>query len=152
MNKGRVEQVGSAQDVYERPATAFAYSFLGAVNRFTGRIDGTRLRVGDGLVPISEGNARNGEEVVAYARPHELDILDGDGPDGIPVRVGRVLLSGATARVELTGKIGTNGHAEPQLFEVEMTRQRLSDLNLQPGQPVRLTSERLKVFPITREG
>jgi sulfate transport system ATP-binding protein len=152
MNKGRIEQVGSAQDVYERPATAFAYSFLGAVNRFSGLIDGTRLRVSDGAIPISEGSARNGEEVVAFARPHELDILPGDAPEGVSARVGRVLLSGATARVELTGKIGTNGHTEPQHFEVEITRERLSDLDLRPGQPVRLTSDRLKVFPVARDG
>ena len=46
MNKGRVEQTGSTQEVYEAPATAFAYSFLGAVNRFSGRIEGSSLRVG----------------------------------------------------------------------------------------------------------
>src|SRR5215207_3625434 len=34
MNKGHIEQIGSPQEVYERPASAFAYSFLGAVNRF----------------------------------------------------------------------------------------------------------------------
>ncbi len=153
MNKGRVEQIGSAQDVYERPATAFAYSFLGAVNRFAGRVDGRKLRVGNGAVPFSEGNVRDGDDVVAFARPHELDILTGDGREGIPVRVSRVLLSGATARVELTGKNGANGHAEPQHFEVELTRQQFSDLGLEPGQPVRLTSDRLKVFPATvREG
>src|SRR5712675_2816044 len=46
MNKGRVEQAGTAQEVYEKPGTAFAYSFLGAVNRFAGRIDGFGLRIG----------------------------------------------------------------------------------------------------------
>jgi sulfate transport system ATP-binding protein len=152
MNKGRVEQIGSAQDVYERPATAFAYSFLGAVNRFKGRIDGTQLRVGDGAVSITAGDVRDGDEVEAFARPHELDIVTGIGPEGIPARVGRVLLTGATARVELIGKIGTNGHAEPQNFEVELTRQRLADLDLRPGQPVRLTSDRLKVFPLPLGG
>lgn len=152
MNKGHIEQVGSAQDVYERPATAFAYSFLGAVNRFAGQIDGSHLRVGDGAVLIADANARDGEEVVAFARPHELDILTGDSSEGIPANVGRVLLSGATARIELIGKIGSNGHAESQHFEVEMTRQRLSDLDLRPGQPVRLTSDRLKVFPLPRDG
>ena len=47
---------------------------------------------------------------------------------GLAVKVNRVLLSGATARVELTGLIGANGHAEPQHFEVELTRQQLADL------------------------
>jgi sulfate/thiosulfate transport system ATP-binding protein len=151
MNKGKVEQMGTAQDVYERPATAFAYTFLGAVNRFTGRIDGRNLRVGDGAVPVNQPDAHDGDEVIAFARPHELDILTGDTQQGIPVRVSRVLLSGATARVELTGSIGHNGHAQPQHFEVEVTRQQLSDLDLQLGQPVRLTSDRLRVFPAVRE-
>jgi sulfate transport system ATP-binding protein len=57
-------------------------------------------------------------------------------------------VSGATARVELTCKTGVNGHAETQHFEVELTRDQLNDLGLQPGQPVRLTSSRLRVFPL----
>ena len=150
MNKGRIEQIGSAPDVYERPATAFAYSFLGAVNRFCGRVEGTSLRVGKDTVPLAEAGAADGEEVVAFARPHELEIASADSAPGIAVKVNRVLLSGATARVELTGLIGSNGHAEPQHFEVEMTRQRLADLDLRPGQPARLTSSRLRVFPLER--
>ena len=58
--------------------------------------------------------------------------------------------STASGAMKLTGLIGSNGHAEPQSFEVEMSRQRLSDLDLQPGQPVRLTSSRLRVFPLER--
>jgi sulfate transport system ATP-binding protein len=153
MNKGRVEQAGTAQDVYEHPATAFAYSFLGAVNRFTGRVDGQCLRIGDDTVPLVEPGAASGEDVIAYARPHELDILvAGDATQGIAVRVTRVLLSGAVARVELAGTVGTNGHAAPQHFEVELTRQRLAELDLKAGQPVRLTSSRLRAFPLDRQG
>jgi len=66
------------------------------------------------------------------------------------VKVNRVLVSGALARVELTGLVGANGHAEPQHFEVELTRARLDELGLQTGQPVRLTSSRLRVFPAGR--
>jgi len=150
MNKGRIEQIGTAQDVYERPATAFAYSFLGAVNRFAGRIDGLSIRMGKDVVPLAQPAIADGEEVVAFARPHELEIVTDSGSQGLTVKVNRVLLSGATARVELTGLVGTNGHAEPQHFEVEMTRQQLADLALQPGQPVRLTSSRLRVFPLDR--
>jgi hypothetical protein len=41
------------------------------------------------------------EDVIAYARPHELDIVvDGDAREGVPASVRRVLLSGAVARVE----------------------------------------------------
>jgi sulfate/thiosulfate transport system ATP-binding protein len=154
MNKGHIEQTGSAQEVYEQPATAFAYTFLGAVNRFPGKVDGPHLRVGDDAVPLAaNAAAEDGADVVAFARPHELDIvLDGNGRQGLAAKVHRVLVSGATARVELTGTVGTNGKAQPQHFEVELTRQQLADLALQPGQAVRLTSSRLKVFPLERQG
>ncbi len=153
MNKGRIEQTGTAQEVYEKPATAFAYTFLGAVNRFPGRVDGPNLRIGEDAVPLADPAAEHGTDVIAFARPHELDIVvDCAAKQGLAAKVNRVLLSGATARVELTGTIGTNGKAQPQHFEVELTRQRLAELGLQPGQPVRLTSSRLRVFPLARQG
>jgi sulfate transport system ATP-binding protein len=153
MNKGRVEQTGSTQDVYEQPATAFAYSFLGAVNRLPGRVDGDSLRVGDVTVPLAEcAGVCGGEEVVAFARPHELDIVvDGEGGQGVPASVRRVLVSGAVARVELTGDAAGGETAESPRFEVEISRERLRQLNLQAGQVVRLTSSRLRVFPVDRQ-
>jgi sulfate transport system ATP-binding protein len=153
MNKGRVEQTGATQDVYEQPATAFAYSFLGAVNRLPGRVDGDSLRVGDVTVPLAEcAGVCGGEEVVAFARPHELDIVvDGEGGQGVPASVRRVLVSGAVARVELTGDAAGGETAESPRFEVEITRERLRQLNLQAGQVVRLTSSRLRVFPVDRQ-
>jgi sulfate transport system ATP-binding protein len=155
MNKGRVEQTGPTQEVYEKPATAFAYSFLGAVNQLPGRIEGDTLRVGDATVPLAERiGVQGGENVIAYARPHELDIvLDGAGGsgEGVPASVRRVLVNGAVARVELTGVCQGAGSGEPPRFEVELTRERLAQLNLQPGQAVRLTSTRLKVFPAERQ-
>ncbi len=42
MNKGEVEQVGSPQDIYLRPSTAFAASFLGAVNWIDPNVVGVR--------------------------------------------------------------------------------------------------------------
>ena len=153
MQAGRIEQAGTAQEVYERPVSAFAYSFLGAVNKLAGRIEGQTLRIdADAAVPVAEGDAREGEDVVAYARPHELEIsVDQTAPSGIAANVNRILLSGATARVELTGRIGLNGHAQQQHFEVELTRQELANLGIAPGQSVRLTSSRLKIFPKRRD-
>jgi sulfate/thiosulfate transport system ATP-binding protein len=153
MNKGRVEQTGTTQEVYEHPATAFAYSFLGAVNTFPGRVEGDTLRVGNAAVPLAERSGVHSDEVVAFARPHEIDIVKdaGDAAQGLPAQVQRVLISGATARVELTGDAADRGGEEPPRFEVEITRERLAQLNLQPGQAVRLTSSRLRVFPAERQ-
>ena len=42
MNHGKVEQIGSPQEVYDKPASPFVYQFLGNVNLFRSRIDGDR--------------------------------------------------------------------------------------------------------------
>jgi sulfate transport system ATP-binding protein len=63
MNEGHIEQIGSPDEVYDRPATPFVYKFVGNVNLFHGRID-------DGKAHIHK---RETEHVV-YARPHALDI------------------------------------------------------------------------------
>jgi sulfate transport system ATP-binding protein len=154
MNKGRVEQTGLTQEVYDGPATAFACGFLGAVNQLPGRVDGDTLRIGDATVPlVGCCGVGRGEDVIAYARPHDLDIVvDGDAREGLPASVKRVLVSGATARVELLGAARADGDtAPPARFEVELTRERLAQLDLQPGQAVRLTSSRLKVFALDRQ-
>ena len=57
MNKGKVEQAGSVRDVYASPATPFVYSFLGAVNEFSGRVEGSHLRIGNDVLPNANGSA-----------------------------------------------------------------------------------------------
>ena len=143
MNQGAVEQIGTPEEVYSRPATPFVYGFLGAVNLFHGRVDGEGLRVGDARLPQQAGGFGEGTEVLAFARPHELDIVvDADASAGIAARVSRVLAFGITARVELDGVNGARG----QHFEVEITRERVERLGLAEGQAVRLLPSHLSLF------
>ncbi|HUJ38361.1 MAG TPA: sulfate ABC transporter ATP-binding protein [Hyphomicrobium sp.] len=148
MNKGKVEQSGSVRDVYASPATPFVYSFLGAVNEFSGRVEGSHLRIGNDVLPNSSGSLSDGKEVVAFARPHEIEIIPepSGARMGIAAKVQRIMRLGAVARVELAALNGASASHAPRYFEVEMTPQRLSELNLATGQPVRLVSERLRVF------
>ena len=144
MNRGRVEQVGTVREVYAKPATPFVYSFLGAVNKFTGQVEGDYLRVGGDVMPIAGGaGGTEGLDAVAFARPHELDIVaDQASTVGVPATVSRILDVGAIARVELSAAApaanGSGKAAQPQYFEVELSAQKLSELNLAAGQPVRL--------------
>jgi sulfate transport system ATP-binding protein len=147
MNKGRVEQEGATSDVYERPATAFAYSFLGAVNRLPGSVQGQALKIGDDLIPASTSSLAAGDAAIAFARPYELKISTEINSTGLAARVNRVLLSGAVARVELTGEKVLNGSGRPPELEVELTREELAQLGLSIGQRVRLLSHNLRAFP-----
>src|SRR5437660_800019 len=63
MDHGRIEQIGSPEEVYNQPATPFVYNFLGNVNLFHGRIDGDKAYI----------NERETGHVV-YVRPHLLEI------------------------------------------------------------------------------
>ena len=153
MNQGRVEQVGTAQEVYERPASRFAYSFLGAVNTLPGYVEsGGHLRVGDYSLPIEPSSLHTGDHAIAFARPHELRIDASHGAShGVAAKVNRILLNGATARVELSGSAVLNGSGEVPHFEVEMTREHLATLTLSLGQTVRVTAPKLRVFPYRAE-
>jgi sulfate transport system ATP-binding protein len=147
INRGTVEQAGTARDVYMNPGTPFVYEFLGAVNAFRGCIEGSNLRVGTALMPNADASLADGRDVVAFARPHELEIVesrDGDSV-GVPARVNRILSVGPLARVELSALNGIH-FGEPQFFEVELPSVRLDELKLGTGQFVRLVSSRLRVF------
>ena len=138
MDHGRVEQVGTPAEVYERPATPFVYGFLGAVNRFEGRSENGRLRIGEHTLAHGQAQA-DGTLLQAYARPHELQILTTPGAEGLAARVERVLTFGAASRIELTGPDG-------QHLEAELGREEAAALNLQSGQQVKLQTSRLSLF------
>jgi sulfate transport system ATP-binding protein len=143
MNHGHVEQVGAPEEVYRHPSTPFGYSFLGAVNLFHGRVDGASVRVGDDALPHDDQALEHGAEVLAFARPHELEIVpDAQRSDGVAARISRILSFGVTARIELEGSNGASGRH----FEVELTREQVTELALYEGQAVRLVPSRLKVF------
>ena len=81
MQRGRIEQVGRPQDVYQQPATLGVASFVGATNRLPGRIVG---REGRGYVtdlgPLGTCAIRGaeglevGDEVVAVVRPESCAL------------------------------------------------------------------------------
>lgn len=143
MDHGKVEQIGTPEEVYRHPATPFVYSFLGSVNLFHGRIEDGTVQVGEDVLHDQPDAFRQGAEVIAFARPHELDIVvDGEVGKGVSARVNRVLSFGITARVELDGVNGSSG----QHYEVELARSRVTELGLAEGQIVRLVPSRLKLF------
>ena len=143
MNHGRVEQIGTPDEVYEHPATPFVYGFLGAVNLFHGRVQDRHLHIGAEHLPLGHNGFQPGAEALGFVRPHELDIETNPAENtGIEARVERVLALGATARVELTGA----ERESSRFYEVELSRERVAALNLANGQRVRLKPARIRLF------
>lgn len=147
INKGRVEQIGSPKEIYERPATAFAYGFMGSVNEFRGRIEGDYVRVGDERLRHHAGHFEDGQNVIAFVRPHETEIVpDVSSDDGISASIHRILGTGAVARVELVANGAARG-GQKDFFEVEIPGAEAASLELTTGQRVKIRSRRLSVFP-----
>ncbi len=146
MNRGHVEQIGSPRDIYEDPANAFAYSFIGTTNEFSGQIEGAHLRVGEDLLPHGASSLKEGRSMVAYARPPDLKVIPhGDNSRGIAAKVNRIIGSGPLARIELIATApGVSGRAD--YYEAELTQTELAALDLSAGQPVRLVASRLRLF------
>jgi spermidine/putrescine ABC transporter ATP-binding subunit len=142
-NEGRVVQVGQPNEVYERPATAFAAAFLGDANFFTGRA-GAQGRTGDlRRVLLADGEAilttdplpPDGEPVRLAVRPEKFAIhRSGAGPaageamNRLSGRVLQAIYSGSS----ITYKVDVRGQ------EVTVFEQNRSAQPFPPGEAVDL--------------
>ena len=92
MNRGRVEQIGVPEDVYERPATTFVAGFIGVSNLMPAKVSSAgEIRLEQGpTIPAGTDGFSIGEACHAVVRPEKLrvDLLDGavgaGGADGLP--------------------------------------------------------------------
>jgi spermidine/putrescine transport system ATP-binding protein len=90
MNQGRIEQLGTPSDLYERPATAFVASFLGVSNLLAGTVAGADVvKIDDGTVlrVTAEALAGRTGRVGVGIRPEKMRI----GGSGENALAGRVL-------------------------------------------------------------
>ncbi|MET0745184.1 MAG: ABC transporter ATP-binding protein [Microvirga sp.] len=110
MNNGRIEQIGSPKEIYERPATRFVASFIGTSNFFSGPV--TQRGSGSFLVTADDGSTlaldgtppASGRALVAV-RPESIRIAlagsDGDAPNRRRLVVEQVVYHGVNTHFYL---------------------------------------------------
>lgn len=132
MNHGRIEQIGTPDEVYEEPANPFVMNFLGNVNLFHGRVH-------DGEAHLGPPNPA--AQATGYVRPHELDIARShSGPSTVQAVVRYIHAVGPTVRVELERADGGGS------VGAELTRERFAALALKTGEQVYVTPRKLQTF------
>ncbi|MGI5328716.1 ABC transporter ATP-binding protein [Actinomadura nitritigenes] len=75
LNGGRLEQLGTPDEVYRRPASRFVAQFIGAANVLEGTVRPDRaLDVGGVAVPVGLPDAEPGREAVVAIRPERIRL------------------------------------------------------------------------------
>jgi iron(III) transport system ATP-binding protein len=147
MNRGRVEQVGSAAEIYARPATAFVADFVGEMNMLEGVISGPgRVQVGALALECPALGARaQGERVRLGLRPEEVRIrgVDAGAANAVAVEVELLDFLGAFCRATLRAET-----ARDLTLLCDFSANAMRDLDIREGQTltVALPPELLRVF------
>jgi sulfate transport system ATP-binding protein len=150
MHAGRVEQIGSPQDVWDHPASPFVYGFLGDVNLFHGRAHEGEVQIGAAQqgVRIDSPEHRGAQDAkaLAYVRPHDLEVQRyTPGAAGIAARLVRAIVIGPIARLELI-RVEASDPGDNDIIEAQMTAQQFGALGLKEGETALLTPRKARVF------
>jgi sulfate transport system ATP-binding protein len=140
MNNGQIEQIGTPDDLFHKPATQFVMEFLGQVNVFHGRVrNGKTLLKGMVLDGLADGQTED-KLAKVYMRPHELDIkLSPNGSPHMPADVERVNPAGAVAKV-------TAKTLDGQQVLVDLPLDSYHQLNFREGDRVYIYPKKARVF------
>jgi len=140
MNEGHIEQVGTPEELYENAANPFVYQFLGYVNLFHGRVQTGRVQIGEVDITLDENTEIHHAPVIAYVRPHELEITRQADEVAISATIVNVYMLGSIVRLELVQQ------SNSEVIEAELTREHYRLLNLQKGELVFVKPRRMRIF------
>lgn len=130
MQGGVLEQVGTPSEVYHSPNSPFVYRFLGQVNVFHGRLDGTNVHLA----------GPETHDTMMYVRPHLLDIHKENPPqDAFFATVTQIYTLGPVIRVELSTEAG-------EIVQVDLSYDRSKELCLSVGETVYISIKESKTF------
>lgn len=110
MNEGRVEQVGTPEDIYDTPATLFVNGFIGHANQIRATATGAgTLTTADGTEldlnrPI---NFASGSAVILTCRPEDLSLSTQTHPGALAARFDRAVVMGQLLNIDATLSDGT---------------------------------------------
>lgn len=142
INKGKIEQIGTPQEVYDHPVSPFVYQFLGNVNQFDSHIHHGEAKIAGVDFKINSHLETQNSPAVAYVRPHDIEIFKseiGSNPK-IEAFVSYINAVGPLVRLEL------NRADHSELIEAELTQERFKELNVAEGDRVFVYPRNVRVF------
>ena len=132
LNQGRIEQIGTPDELANHPATAFVAGFVGHANRLEGEVRAGLFSAR--CVEITCSETPDGP-AVAFVRPDQFEVAE----QGLAITIDRIAGSALVLEIEGVDSAGCR-------LEVAMERSKASS-NLVRGAEVRLKTVGGRVFP-----
>jgi sulfate transport system ATP-binding protein len=141
MNHGRIEQTGTPQEIFEKPATPFVMDFLGNVNVFHGHVQDGHARLGNLEVAFPDYTEGESRRALAFVRSHELDILR--------IKNGRPSMQGKVVHVNPARpvvKVRVYSETFGVVLTVDLAWERWEELGITIGDEVFVSPRQMRVF------
>ncbi|MEM9631863.1 MAG: ABC transporter ATP-binding protein [Pseudomonadota bacterium] len=119
MSHGHVEQVGTPQEIYHKPANGFVASFIGNANLLRGEATGTGIRIGSSEFKVTDRkDFAPGAPVTLFCRPEAVKLSKGpSNGNSLRGRVTFVRDEGVAREIHLDTAIGHVTAEIPGSFE-----------------------------------
>ncbi|MCG7498850.1 putative 2-aminoethylphosphonate ABC transporter ATP-binding protein [Vibrio sp. Of7-15] len=146
MNHGVIEQVGTPQEIYERPASRFVAEFVGSMNFIPSSVvSDDHIRIAETLLPKPNPQLQRGELFDLAIRPEDLHFSRSDS--SLSVQVKEVEFQGSYVRTECT----LTNEPRSRHIKVDVPIREARDLNLQCGEfrHLSFSNHHTHIFPTT---
>src|SRR5450432_316355 len=140
LRDGKIEQIGTPEEIYDHPASPFVYDFLGNVNLFSGRVRDGAVTIGDTKFDAPETAGETDADTVAFVRPHDIRIMRESNEKTFPARIVRSNAAGPMANLELERLDGSGQ------FTAQLSKEEFQQLQLKAGEQVFVELKNVKFF------
>lgn len=140
MNEGKIEQVGTPEEVFHKPASEFVMNFMGSVNIFHGEVREGKAYFGTLVLDFSEYKGSGPKPARFFVRSHDLDIETRDcmGPSFKAV-VERINTAGPQVKFDLTSESG-----DP--VRIVVAHERYATMSVNTGDRVFVVPRDVRIF------
>ncbi len=140
MNKGKIEQVGTPDQVYHNPVNSFVLNFLGNVNLFHLRVEDGKVYMGNKEIQLPGVEQHNIKAAKLYIRPHQFEVKRlSSGTSSLKAVVKFVNPAGATVKLDLKTESGDS-------IQAEISQEEFTALKLQKNDQVYVNPKEITFY------
>ena len=135
MSEGKIEQIGTPDQIYDAPDSPFVFSFIGESSKLPVQVEKGKVRFQGKALALTAGDVPDGPATL-FLRPHDVDVLDNDA-GALTGKVAVLRRHAGLRRVDL--EVGS----DRSRVEIELP----AELTLNLGEMVSFLPRRYRVFP-----